>query len=101
MTIATLSALLYGLLTIAGGIIGYLSSKSKVSLMMGGSLGMVVVVGAIASFQGQPVGLTVATILTGLLVVVFVIRWLKTKKLMPAGLMAGLGLLALVLMVWG
>ncbi len=99
MTSGIIAALLYGLLNIAGGVMGYVKSKSKISLIMGCIFGALLVVGSIAAFQGQAVGLTLATVITGVLVVVFGIRWVKTKKVMPAGLMVGLGAIAFLTMV--
>jgi uncharacterized membrane protein (UPF0136 family) len=99
MTPGTLAALLYGLLNIAGGVMGYVKSKSKISLMMGCFFGTLLVLGAIAAFKGSPIGLSIATVITGVLVVVFGIRWVKTKKVMPAGLMVGLGAIAFLLML--
>jgi uncharacterized membrane protein (UPF0136 family) len=99
MTLGTLAALLYGLLNIAGGIMGYVKSKSKISLIMGCFLGTLLVLGAIAAFKGNPVGLSIATVITGVLVVVFGIRWVKTKSVIPAGLMVGVGAISLLLML--
>ncbi|MGF1601374.1 MAG: TMEM14 family protein [Thermosynechococcaceae cyanobacterium] len=100
MTPGILAALLYGLLNIAGGVMGYVKSKSKISLIMGCFFGTVLVKGAIATLQGNPIGLQIATVVTGLLTVVFAIRWVKTKKLMPAGVMVGLGAISLVVLIF-
>lgn len=99
MMFGPLAALLYGLLNIVGGVMGYVKSKSKISLIMGCAFGALLVVSAIAAFQGQLIGLNLATVITGVLVVVFGIRWVKTKKVMPAGLMVGLGAIALLTLV--
>ncbi|PZD72349.1 hypothetical protein C1752_03936 [Acaryochloris thomasi RCC1774] len=99
MTPGTLAALLYGLLNIAGGVMGYVKSKSKISLIMGCFFGMLLVVGAIATLKGSAIGLSMATVITGILVVVFGIRWVKTQKVMPSGLMVILGAVSLLIMV--
>ncbi len=99
MTPGTLAALLYGVLNIAGGMLGYVKSKSKISLIMGCSLGTLLVLFAIATLMGYN-GIPVSTVLTGLLVVVFGIRWVKTKKIMPAGLMVLLGIASFVVMIF-
>lgn len=98
MTPGILAALLYGLLNIAGGIMGYVKSKSKISLIMGCLLGTELVLCAIATLKGYN-GLPVASVLTGLLIIVFGIRWVKTKKIMPAGLMVTLGVISFLVMV--
>lgn len=99
MTPGTLAALLYGVLNIAGGIVGYVKSKSKISLIMGCFFGTLLVVGAIATLKGNAIGLSIATVITGILVIVFGIRWLKTQKVMPAGLMVIFGAISLLTMV--
>jgi uncharacterized membrane protein (UPF0136 family) len=99
MTPGILAALLYGLINIAGGVMGYIKSNSKISLIMGCFFGTVLVVGAIGALWGNLIGLQIATVITGMLTVVFGIRWVKTKKVMPAGLMLGLGAIALIILI--
>lgn len=48
---------------------------------------------------GQQAGLILATVITSVLVIVFAIRLMKTRKFMPAGLMSLLGIVSLGLMV--
>jgi uncharacterized membrane protein (UPF0136 family) len=55
-------------------------------------------VAAILQLNGVAWGLTLARILTLALILIFVQRWFKTRKWMPAGLMVGSGTLALALM---
>ncbi|MGB6297622.1 MAG: TMEM14 family protein [Rivularia sp. (in: cyanobacteria)] len=93
-----IAASLYGILSIIGGIIGYKSAGSKVSLISGTISGLLLLVAAYVQFQGQTWGLTLAAIITSILVIVFAIRLAKTRKLMPAGLMVFLGLAALIAM---
>lgn len=94
MTASVIAALSYGILTILGGIVGYVKSRSKVSLISGSCLGALVVGGALSFWQGQSWGLNLATAVTALLVLVFAVRWWKTGKIMPAGLMVCLGAIA-------
>ncbi len=93
-----IAASLYGILSIIGGIIGYKSAGSKVSLISGTISGLLLMVAAYLQLQGQSWGLTLAVIITSLLVIVFAIRLAKTRKLMPAGLMVVLGLMTLIAM---
>ncbi|MEM9539332.1 MAG: TMEM14 family protein [Cyanobacteria bacterium P01_E01_bin.42] len=99
MSLGTIAAIVYGILAIAGGIMGYLQAKSKISLISGCSSGAVLLIAGLSSLQGQNWGLTVAIAVTAILVLTFVIRLAKTRKMMPAGLMIGLGVPALALMV--
>ena len=89
----------YGILSIIGGIIGYKSAGSKVSLISGTISGLLLLTAAFVQLQGQAWGLTLAVIITSILMVVFAIRLAKTRKLMPAGLMVILGLVTLVVML--
>ena len=80
-------------LLIVGGLMGFLKAGSKISLIS--SLIFAVL---LALFAAQvipwPPG---ADIVLLLLVVVFLMRYLKTKKFMPSGLMIVLTLVALAL----
>ena len=93
-----IAASLYGILSIVGGIIGYKSAGSKVSLISGTVSGLLLLIAAYLQLQGQSWGLTISLIITSILVIVFAIRLAKTRKLMPAGLMVFLGLAALIAM---
>ncbi|MBW4645680.1 MAG: hypothetical protein KME23_22280 [Goleter apudmare HA4340-LM2] len=94
-----IAALAYGILAMIGGIIGYKQAGSKISLLSGSISGLLLIVAAFAQLQGQTWGLTLAAVVTAVLVIVFVSRLVKTRKLMPAGLMTGFGVLALVLIL--
>lgn len=99
MLIAKIAVILYGALAIIGGVIGYKTAQSKVSLISGSVSGLLLLIAGIASFLGQGWGLILATIITAILIVVFIVRLLKTKKFMPAGLMVAAGVVVLVLTV--
>lgn len=92
------AASLYGILSIVGGIIGYKSAGSKVSLISGTISGLLLLIAAYLQLQGQTWGLTLAIIITSILVIVFAVRLAKTRKFMPAGLMVVLGVAALIAM---
>ncbi|MEO0684386.1 MAG: TMEM14 family protein [Cyanobacteria bacterium J06649_11] len=94
-----IAASLYGILSIIGGIIGYKSAGSKVSLISGTISGLLLIIAAYLQIQGQNVGLILAVIITSLLVIVFAVRLMKTRKIMPAGLMVILGLVTLMVML--
>ncbi len=91
-----IAAIAYGILAIAGGIIGYVQATSKASLISGSISGLLLIFAGVMQLQGQAWGLTIAAIITAILIIVFALRFTKTRKFMPAGLMAILGLLALV-----
>ncbi|ARV60202.1 hypothetical protein BZZ01_17595 [Nostocales cyanobacterium HT-58-2] len=99
MTLGIVAALAYGILAIIGGIIGYRKANSNVSLISGGISGLLLIITAFVQLQGYSWGLTLATVITGVLIIFFAFRLAKTRKFMPAGLMAILGLVALATMV--
>jgi uncharacterized membrane protein (UPF0136 family) len=99
MNLSIIAAFVYGILAIAGGIIGYIQARSKVSLFSGSISGLLLIIGAYLQLQGQTSGLILAVFVTAVLVVVFAFRLAKTRKFIPAGLMTILGMLALAVMV--
>ena len=99
MNLSIIAAFAYGILAIAGGIMGYIQARSKVSLLSGSLSGLLLLLAAYFQLQGQSWGSILAVIVTGVLVVVFAVRLAKTRKFMPTGLMTILGMLALGVMV--
>ncbi|MEA5578273.1 TMEM14 family protein [Anabaena sp. UHCC 0451] len=99
MNLGIVAAFGYGILAFVGGIIGYTQAKSKVSLISGIISGLLIIIAAYCQFQGQTWGLTLAAVVTGILVVFFAFRLVKTRKFMPAGLMIILGMLALTVIL--
>ena len=96
MSTALIIALIYGILAMVGGIIGYLKSASKPSLISGIISGLLILIGVFRAARGVASGLWVVKIVTLLLVIVFIIRLVKTKKFMPAGLMVMGGVATLI-----
>ncbi|MBD2195624.1 MULTISPECIES: TMEM14 family protein [Calothrix] len=99
MTLGIFAAFVYGTLALIGGIMGYVQAQSKVSLISGSISGLLIVIAAVMQLNGQFWGLLLATVVTAALVVFFCLRLAKTRKFMPSGLMASLGMVALVLMI--
>ena len=97
--IGIITAIAYGILALVGGIIGYVQAQSKASLISGIISGLLLIIGGVMQLQGQQGGLVLATVITAVLVIVFAIRLIKTRKFMPAGLMSLLGVVSLGLMV--
>ena len=92
---AAFTTLIYGILSIVGGFIGYKQASSQVSLISGLISGLLLLIGAYLLFGGSPAGPTLAAIVSIVLIVVFAIRLAKTRKFMPAGLMIIFGVLNL------
>ncbi|MBW4676861.1 MAG: hypothetical protein KME52_23460 [Desmonostoc geniculatum HA4340-LM1] len=99
MNLSIIAAFAYGILAIAGGIIGYIQARSQVSLLSGSISGLLLIIAAYLQLQGQTQGLILAVFVTAVLVVFFALRLAKTRKFIPAGLMTILGMLALAVML--
>ncbi len=88
----------FGLISLAGGVMGFVRARSVPSLVAGGIAGALLLVagyliGVSASPAGPVLGLVVCVGLAGR----FVPAFLKTKKAMPAGMMATLSVIGIVL----
>jgi uncharacterized membrane protein (UPF0136 family) len=78
---------LYAVLVFVGGLMGYLKAGSKMSLISGVASAVIL---AAAFWRAQSYGvqgLWIAAGVAGLLAIVFLIRFLKTRSFMPAGMM--------------
>ncbi len=89
----------YGLLSIGGGVMGYVKSQSKVSLISGAVSGILLLILAGMMNSGNQWAVTIAVSIISLLIVVFIVRWWKTKKLIPAVPMIFFGVVSLVLIL--
>ena len=87
----------FGVLTIAGGVMGFVKAKSKASLIAGGISGaLLVVAGSLTpSTAGLALGLVVSLALAGR----FGRAFAQSKKVMPGGLMAALGIVGVLVTV--
>lgn len=94
-----IAAIVYGILAIGGGIMGYRQAKSQISLIAGCGCGALLLLSALLHLQGQSWGLLAAAGVTGILLMAFMMRLLKTRKFMPAGLMLLLGIPSLGVML--
>ncbi|MGL6345237.1 MAG: TMEM14 family protein, partial [Waterburya sp.] len=74
-------------------------SQSKVSLISGGVSGLLLLILAGMLNSGISWATPVAAVIISLLVVVFIVRWLKTKKLIPAMPMIFFGVVALIVIL--
>lgn len=99
LTPELIATIFYGLLSIGGGVLGYIKSQSKVSLISGGVSGLLLLILAGMMYLGSRWTVTVAAIIISFLVILFIIRWFKTKKLMPAVPMIFFGVASLVIIL--
>lgn len=88
--------IIFGVLTIAGGIMGYVKAGSTASLIAGSISGVLLLVAAFLLPGHVVVGLTIGGIVSVLLAAQFVPAFIRTGRLMPAGLMSVLSVLGIV-----
>jgi len=88
--------LIFGILTIAGGVIGYVKAGSTASIIAGSISGLLLLVAAFLLPGQVVVGLTIGVIVSLLLAVQFVPAFFRTGKMMPAGIMSLLSILGIV-----
>lgn len=89
----------YLVLLLAGGIYGYIKAKSMVSLVSALVFGVLLALAAAGVFPWVYAGDVILT----LLVVVFAMRFQKTRKFMPAGMLTLVTIAALLvrgMMLW-
>lgn len=89
-----IAILAYSVLMFAGGLMGYLKAGSKPSLIAGVVSSVLL---ACAFYIGQSnlvTGLWIAAGLAAVLSIVFLLRFLKTKSFMPAGMMLVVSVIA-------
>lgn len=93
--------LVFGVLAIAGGVMGFVKAKSKASLIAGGVSGLLLMLAGalilLGRSPGPTVGLAIGLVVSLLLAGRFGAVFAKSRKMMPAGLMLGLGVLGALL----
>jgi uncharacterized membrane protein (UPF0136 family) len=88
---------IYGVIMILGGIMGFIKVGSKASLISGVGMGVALLVSGYGVWNSSHDSLVVAVVIAALLVVIFAIRYAKTKRFMPGGMLAILSLLAVAI----
>ncbi len=96
-----IAAIAYGLLTLIGGTVGYVQARSVPSLVSGLVSGVLLLLCALLWMRGIPWAAGGAIAITLLLVIVFIVRYAKTRKPMPSLLMIGAGVTAAIVMLAG
>ena len=86
--------LVYGLLVLGSGIIGYTTTRSLTSAIAGGVFGLAFLATSVGVLRSKHMGFLMAPILTLLLTTVFGYRFVQSGEIIPSGLMAALGLIA-------
>jgi uncharacterized membrane protein (UPF0136 family) len=94
--------IVFGLLTITGGLIGFLKAGSTISLISGGVAGLLLLTAAYLIPGNLAVALGLALVISFLLAGRFIPNFITTSKMMPAGMMSILSVLGIVmaLLAW-
>jgi uncharacterized membrane protein (UPF0136 family) len=88
--------IVFGVLTIVGGIIGYVSKGSVPSIIAGSISGILLLIAGFLLPQYHTAGLILALLVSVLLAAQFVPKFLATWKMMPAGMISVLSVLGIV-----
>jgi uncharacterized membrane protein (UPF0136 family) len=91
--------IIFGLLTIVGGVIGYVKAGSTASIIAGAISGIALIAAAYLLPGNLAVGLAIAGVVSILLAVRFIPAFMRTGKMMPAGLMAALSVIGVIVAI--
>jgi uncharacterized membrane protein (UPF0136 family) len=91
--------IIFGILTIVGGLIGYLKAGSTISLVSGSIAGVLLLLAAFLLPSQLGAGLAIALIVSVLLAGRFIPHLIKTGKIMPDAMMSVLSVIGVVVAV--
>lgn len=91
--------IIFGLLTIVGGVIGYVKAGSTVSIIAGSVSGIALIVAAFLLPGNVALGLALAGLVSILLAGRFIPVFMKTGAVMPAGLMSILSVIGVIVAI--
>ncbi len=89
--------IVYGLLMLGGGYMGYAKAGSKMSLIMGIISGILIFVGVALMGGSTMAGTILVTGVAAALSAVFLIRFMKTKAFMPSGMLLVLSVVVFII----
>jgi uncharacterized membrane protein (UPF0136 family) len=99
MDVTQIYFFVFGALTIIGGVIGYVKAHSVPSIVAGAITGILLLVAGYLLPQNRTAGLVTALIVSLLLAAQFVPKFIRTGKVMPAGLMSILSVIGIVVAI--
>jgi uncharacterized membrane protein (UPF0136 family) len=91
--------IIFGILTIVGGVIGYVKAGSTASIVAGAISGIALLVAAFLLPGNVAAGLILAGIVSVALAGRFIPAFMQTGKVMPAGLMAVLSAIGVIMAI--
>src|SRR5260370_31079032 len=99
MGAAKIYFIVFGILTIAGGVVGYVKAGSVASIVAGGVTGVLLLVAALLLPEYRIVGLATACLVSLLLAAHFVPKFLRTGRVLPAGMLSILSVLGIIVAI--
>src|SRR5205823_10057476 len=102
MTATKIYFLIFGALTIIGGIIGYVKAGSLPSIIAGSITGVLLLIAGALLPEHRAIGLATGFVISLLLAAQFVPKFIRTGPAMPAWMMSILGVIGVVvaLVAW-
>jgi uncharacterized membrane protein (UPF0136 family) len=97
----TAAVIVYAVLIAVGGVIGFATAGSQDSLIVGGTIGLLLLGAAAWSKSSPKAGFATAAALTLIVIGIFISRYLSTGKAMPAFGVIGLSAVMLILLAVG
>ncbi len=94
---ARIALVIYGVLVIAGGVMGYAKAASTPSLISGIIFGAAAVAAGLSAFRAPGPGLTAGLAASLFVGMFFLFRFLHTRAMMPAGVTLALSAVVAVL----
>jgi len=91
--------LVFGALTIIGGVVGYVKAGSMASIIAGAISGILLLIAGWILPNNRTIGLAIAFVVSLLLATQFVPKLIRTGKVMPAGLMSILSVIGIVVAI--
>jgi uncharacterized membrane protein (UPF0136 family) len=91
--------IVFGILTIAGGVIGYVKAGSMPSIIAGSISGILLLVAAFLLPDHRVAGLATGLIISLLLAGQFIPKFIRTGKAMPAGMMSILSAIGIIMAI--
>ncbi|HEY6070040.1 MAG TPA: TMEM14 family protein [Chthoniobacterales bacterium] len=91
--------LIFGALTIVGGVIGYVKAQSLPSIIAGSITGILLLIAGYILPEHRAAALVTAFVVSLLLAGQFVPKLIRTGKVMPAGLMSILSVIGIVVVI--
>jgi uncharacterized membrane protein (UPF0136 family) len=99
MEAARIYFIVFGVLTIAGGTVGYVKAGSVASIIAGSIAGVLLLVAALLLSTHRTIGLATALVVSVLLAAQFLPKFLRTGRVMPAGMMSILSAIGIIAII--